>query len=86
MKTAEQILDDALGRARIMRSDAYKQGILASLRYRTLGETTRNPFVLGSPEADAWFSGEKEGDAIWRKKVATECARRASDAPAWPGR
>lgn len=50
------------------RSDAYKAGVLAALEHRESGDTgdIGNPYMLGTAEADAWFSGLQEGYNRWR--------------------
>lgn len=51
------------------RSDAYKGGLLAALRFRA-GEgpkpTLKIPYELGTAECDAWFAGCQEGYLLWR--------------------
>lgn len=62
--TAQQLFDEAFDRVRDPRSDAYKAGCLAFLRYRQ-GEMDRAdfycPFEIGTAESDAWFAGCEEG-------------------------
>jgi len=62
MSKAEEILKAAFNKPRNPRSNEYKCGALAALKYR-LGEEaeTKLPYVLGSVQADAWFSGLLEG-------------------------
>ena len=62
--TAQELLDEAFAGPRDPRSDAYKAGCLAVLRYR-LGEIEKAdfycPFRPGTAESDAWFAGCDEG-------------------------
>ena len=50
---------------RAPRSEAYKAGVLAALRY-CLGEAehVRCPYQPGTAERDAYFSGVQEGHAL----------------------
>lgn len=70
MSKAQELFDAAFAGPRDPRSEAYRVGVLETLRYRT-GELTRNkcqrPYELGTAEADAWFSGTQEGHAIASK-------------------
>jgi hypothetical protein len=66
-KTARQLHEEAFSRPRDPRSDAYKEGHLATLRHR-LGETGELtcPYQMGTPQADAWFYGAGEARALAR--------------------
>jgi len=67
MTTAQELYRKAFNFPRDARSEAYRQGVRAALRY-WLGETRRldQPYQLGAAEADAWFSGAEEGARIVR--------------------
>ncbi len=70
---AMEIFSEAFHATRTPRSQAYREGVMAALRYRT-GETDRMaccPYTVGTAEADAWFSGVEEGHALyrWRKEA-----------------
>lgn len=55
------------------RSDAYKDGVRAALEARVWGERIGGcPYMLGSAEADAWFSGLDEGKSIYREWTEVE--------------
>lgn len=43
------------------RSAAYKQGVLHGLELRIYGQCPPMSFNVGTPEADAYFSGKEEG-------------------------
>lgn len=48
-----------------MRSDPYRQGVLACLRVRVDGLAYSGcPYAEGTPEADAYFAGVREGREI----------------------
>ena len=68
--TAASMFAAAFHPHREPRSEAYRQGCLAALRYR-LGEAGHVicPYRPGTAEADAFFSGAQEGHAIARKAV-----------------
>lgn len=68
MPTAEQAFKDAFKVPRDPRSDEYKAGVVAVLRYRLDAQPmTRCPHPLGTAAADAWFSGVDEGHSIFRR-------------------
>lgn len=56
---------------RTPRSDAYKTGVLDALRFRESGNkaTVKNPYILGTADADAWFSGINEGYSRWKSHI-----------------
>jgi hypothetical protein len=49
------------------RSLEYQRGMAAVLRYRARGVRIPCPYRLGTAEADAYFSGNERGHALWRK-------------------
>lgn len=57
----------AFGVPRDPRSNAYKLGCLAMLRFRAEGRRLETPFNPGTAESDAWHAGAAEGHAIWRR-------------------
>lgn len=73
--TAQAIFDERFAVPRDPRSQAYKTGMLALLKYR-MGEIERAdfycPFELGSAEADAWFAGGDEGKH-WYRMYTGDC-------------
>jgi len=54
-------------RHRDPRSDEYKQGVLAALRYRLTQAAIIMPYTAGTARADAWFAGVDEGHRLWRE-------------------
>ena len=66
--TAQALLDKAFYPGRPPRSQAYKNGVLAALRFR-LGESdrVRCTYPEGSAEFDAFFAGTEEGHRRWRE-------------------
>ncbi|MQY50764.1 hypothetical protein [Rhodocyclus gracilis] len=64
--TAKALFDAAFAGPRDPRSEAYKAGVLAALRYRIDGDRMTNPFPPASAESDAWYAGTSEGHALWR--------------------
>ncbi len=67
---AMEIFSEAFHALRMPRSQAYREGVMAALRYRT-GETDQMaccPYAVGTAEADAWFAGIDEGHALYRKR------------------
>lgn len=69
MSMAKQIFDSAFAMPRDKRSDAYKDGVLRTLRMR-LGEFDLAPgyipkqYTLGTAECDAYFAGTDEGHRL----------------------
>ena len=82
MKISRMLFTQAFedNQTREPRSDAYKAGVLAAMEYRESGNTgdIRNPYELGTADADAWFSGLKEGYSRWRHYQNTGCLEYAS--------
>jgi hypothetical protein len=69
-KTAQQLFDEAFGKGRGPRSDAYKRGVMDCLRARVDGFLRKDcPYRLGTAEADAWLAGGEEGNAIARTEA-----------------
>jgi hypothetical protein len=58
--TAKEIWEGRFNSPSSPRSDAYKSGFLAGLKF-ILGECrTRQPYRMGTAEADAWYGGNDE--------------------------
>lgn len=70
----ERLLKQTFGSGRDPRSEPYKRGVRAIFKYKLLGKPLPQlPFVLGTAEADAYFSGQNEGRAIcWRVKESEQ--------------
>lgn len=64
----------AFATSRDLRSEAYKDGVLAALSKHVLGADVRCQFAQGSAEFDAFFAGTTEGHAIGRQYLAGEIA------------
>ena len=73
--TAEKLLVEAFSTTRDPRSVEYKEGLLVALKFR-LKEITRVqcPYLAGTAQADAWFSGADEGHKIGRDYVDSRSA------------
>lgn len=69
MSTAQQIFDAAFAKPRDPRSDAYKDGVLRTLKMRLRefdlapGDTPHR-YTLGTAECDAYFAGTDEGHRL----------------------
>ena len=63
---ADEIHAKLFDRPREPRSQAYKDGALAAIRYRVEGVESPLPHEPGTPERDAWLSGYAEGRAVGR--------------------
>lgn len=75
----EQVMQSAFrDGTRTPRSPAYQDGCRAALAYRFEGRRIAVPFVIGTAEADAFFSGVDEGHRRFREHEAA----RADSAPA----
>lgn len=62
-----QLFTKAFHSQRDPRSDEYKAGCLAALRYRAgEADSMTCPYPAGTARADAWYAGTDEGHAIWR--------------------
>ena len=73
MTTARKLYEKAFNFPRDARSEEYRQGVRAAIRY-WLGDARKisNPYALGTPHADAFFSGSEEGARIVRLHNAEE--------------
>lgn len=61
---AARLFDDAFAVSRTPRSDAYKAGVLAALRYRLNGVRIESPYQPGTAEFDAFHAGTAEGHRL----------------------
>ena len=72
---AERLFNEAFdeSRCRDPRSDEYKAGVRAALRFRLAGEKIPSPYKPGTPQDDAYHSGIGEGymilETLKRKKA-----------------
>ncbi len=64
---AKRLFDEAFNRPRDPRSEEYKAGAMASLKYRCGEGGILCPYGIGTAQADAYFAGVKEGHEIWRR-------------------
>ena len=71
--TAKTLLDQAFPPGRPPRSQAYKNGVRAALRFR-LGESdrVRCTYTEGSAEFDAFFAGTEEGHCRGREYLGSK--------------
>lgn len=65
--TAEELFTAAFNQPRDPRSSAYKQGVLAALKFRIDGRRIPKLYDPGTAEDDAYYAGQAEGHAIWRR-------------------
>ena len=66
MKTVDEILNEAFTPYRDPRSREYKEGVRRALDYVINGVIAVCPYELGTAQADAYFSGFREGNHIYR--------------------
>jgi len=71
-RLVEKLMIAAFNKPRDPRSDAYKLGVREILNCRTMGFRFKCRYKLGTAEADAFFSGSDEGNAIWRAHLESE--------------
>lgn len=62
---AHRLFDAAFNKPRDPRSPAYKEGVLATLRYYCNNIPVTCPYPEATAEADAFFAGRDEGNKIW---------------------
>lgn len=67
-KTVRKLFNQAFSGHRTQRSNEYKMGCIAALRYRISKAAIICPFNAGSVEFDAYHAGIDEGHAIWREE------------------
>jgi hypothetical protein len=65
--TADTLFAAAFNVPRDQRSAAYKQGVLAALKFRIDGRRIPKLYNPDTAEDDAYFAGQAEGHAIWRR-------------------
>lgn len=70
LTTADELFAAAFAVARDPRSNAYKQGVLAALKFRIEGRRIPKLYDPASAEDDAYYAGVQEGHAVWRKSQA----------------
>lgn len=68
--TADELFAAAFNQPRDPRSAAYKQGVLASLKFRIEGRRIPKLYDPATAEDDAYYAGVQEGHAIWRRAQA----------------
>lgn len=64
----------AFHEARDPRSAEYCTGVRDMLLYKLVDKQLRNPWLLGTAHADAWFAGVEEGKAVLKFHVIKGCA------------
>lgn len=64
---ASYLFAQAFAQSRDLRSQAYKDGVLAAVSRHVIGTDIRCTFALGSAENDAFFAGTAEGHAIAKR-------------------
>jgi len=69
-KLVDDLMRTAFDLPRTPRSEAYKLGANWLLNFRILGLRPPCPFEPSTAEADAFFAGRDEGNAIWRAYMA----------------
>ena len=70
--TAAEIHAKLFDLPREPRSQAYKDGALAAIRYRVEGVESTVPHEPGTPERDAWLAGYAEGRDACRVRARNE--------------
>lgn len=70
ISTADELFAAAFNQPRDPRSPAYKQGVLAALKFRTDGRRIPKLYDPATAEDDAYYAGQAEGHAIWRRLQA----------------
>ncbi len=76
---AEELFQAAFSTPRTPRSDEYKGGVRAALRYHAHGEKIQCPHTPGTAQADAWFSGIGEGHSLWRESEGKNTGEYCTD-------
>jgi hypothetical protein len=77
MSIAKRIFDEAFGKPRDPRSNAYKDGVLRTLqmRLREFDGMSIAQYTLGTAECDAYFAGTDEGHRLASEWLAEESER-----------
>jgi hypothetical protein len=76
LKTVDELMEKAFKRGRDPRSEEYKAGVRAVFEYRVNKVKIKNPYVLGTSQADAFYAGTEEGRAIWKEHESKSQAGR----------
>lgn len=63
---AEKLFKEAFHKTRDPRSNEYKAGVRAALRFRLAGEKITHPYKPGTAQDDAYYAGISEGHMIFR--------------------
>lgn len=74
LSLVQKLMRAAFDRPRDPRSDAYKRGVRELLNCKTMGVKFHCPYMMGTAEADAFYSGSDEGNRIWREHLESEVA------------
>lgn len=69
MLSSQKLFEEAFKGPRDPRSDEYRCGVLAALRFRCEGLRIGLPYRVGTAQADAFFSGVDEGHRLWRDSL-----------------
>jgi len=69
---AQELYAKAFTGLRDPRSDEYKAGVRAALLYRLDGRQIKCPYLVGTAQADAFYSGLDEGHRIFREYEAAK--------------
>jgi hypothetical protein len=75
MTIANQLFNKAFHSTRDPRSEAYKAGVLDTLKFKESGQELKHPFDPGTAESDAWIAGNQEGHNIWRSEAEGDYKR-----------
>lgn len=70
--TADELFAAAFSVPRDPRSPAYKQGVLAALKFRIEGRRIPKLYDPATAEDDAYYAGQAEGHAIWRSAQTSQ--------------
>jgi hypothetical protein len=68
--TADELFAAAFSVPRDPRSQAYKHGVLVALKFRIEGRRNPKRYDPATAEDDAYYAGQAEGHAIWRRVQA----------------
>lgn len=63
----ETLFRAAFDTPRDPRSEPYKAGVRAALAFRIDGVRIPHPFAPATAEDDAYYAGQAEGHALWRR-------------------
>lgn len=68
MTTITQMIDEDLKHC-TPRSPEYRRGIEALLRFKFGGEPIKYPYPIGTPQADAFISGNDRGWMLYKAEL-----------------